>query len=149
MQWDHRRDARPARRANRWCAAGTVAAAMLVLTGCGGDGDKDKDKDDVTTPPAATSVSPGVTRTAPSGPAPSGSPAVDKQRAEQAAQKMLPGSTVASSHLDTENGRTVWEVRLKDPQGTEREVDVDAATGEAVLSDDVDESPGLEDKARP
>ncbi|MFE0046164.1 PepSY domain-containing protein [Streptomyces albireticuli] len=149
MQWHDRRGARTAHRTIRWCAAGAVAAAMLVLTGCGGDGEKDKD--DVTSPPAATSASPGVTNTgpSPSGPAPSGSPAVDKQRAEQAALKMLPGATVASSDLDTENGRTIWEVRLKDPQGTEREVDVDAATGEAVLSDDIEESPGVEDKARP
>ncbi|CBL44427.1 conserved hypothetical protein [gamma proteobacterium HdN1] len=47
------------------------------------------------------------------------------------------GSTVKDADLDLEKGRYVYQVELRDAQGVEHEIDIDASTGE-VLTNRVD-----------
>lgn len=64
--------------------------------------------------------------------APAG-PAIDRNRAVEAARHEIPDATVLSAELDDEKGTQVWEVDLRDARGAEFEVTVDATSG-AVLS---------------
>jgi Peptidase propeptide and YPEB domain len=60
---------------------------------------------------------------------------ISQADAERIAQAAVPNSTATQSRLDTDNGRTVWNVHLFTPTG-EVEVKVDAQTGEARVDDD-------------
>ncbi|MEA5389751.1 PepSY domain-containing protein [Cyanobium gracile UHCC 0139] len=55
-------------------------------------------------------------------------PAVTAQRAITTAAAAVPGGRVIAIDLDTENGRTVWDVDVAGPDGP-IEVTIDAATG--------------------
>jgi hypothetical protein len=60
---------------------------------------------------------------------------ISQADAEGIAQAAVPSSTVTESRLDTDNGRTVWNVHLSTPAG-ELEVKVDAQTGAIRIDDD-------------
>jgi len=60
---------------------------------------------------------------------------ISQADAEGIAQAAVPSSTVTESRLDTDNGRTVWNVYLSTPAG-ELEVKVDAQTGAIRIDDD-------------
>jgi hypothetical protein len=60
---------------------------------------------------------------------------VSQADAERIAQAAVPNSTVTESRLDTDNGRTVWNVHLSTPTG-EVDVKVDAQTGAVRIDDD-------------
>jgi hypothetical protein len=59
---------------------------------------------------------------------------ISQADAEQIAQAAVPNSTVTESRLDTDNGRTVWNVHLSTPTGTV-EVMVDAQNGSVRIDD--------------
>jgi hypothetical protein len=59
---------------------------------------------------------------------------ISQADAGRAALTAVPGSTVTETRLDTDNGRTVWNVHLSTPSGA-LEVKVDAETGEARVDD--------------
>jgi uncharacterized membrane protein YkoI len=108
-----------------------AAAAAVLLAGCS----------DNNTTPTSTSTpagsSPSVSASSPAGsattsPAPSGSVAVSQDSAEQAALKTVPGGKIRSSELDRENGHQVWNVEVTDASGNDRDVDVDATTGQVL-----------------
>jgi hypothetical protein len=60
---------------------------------------------------------------------------ISQADAEGIAQAAVPSSTVTESRVDTDNGRTVWNVHLSTPAG-ELEVKVDAQTGAVRIDDD-------------
>jgi hypothetical protein len=60
---------------------------------------------------------------------------ISQADAERIAQAAVPDSTVRQSRLDTDNGRTVWNVHLSTPTG-DLEVKVDAQTGAVRVDDD-------------
>lgn len=71
------------------------------------------------------------TSTAPPMPS-SGATAVTQQQAEQTALATVPGGTVANSELNQRDGKTVWHVHIRNAQGWDYDVNVDAATGVVV-----------------
>ncbi|MCM6778376.1 PepSY domain-containing protein [Nocardia sp. CDC159] len=65
-------------------------------------------------------------------------PTVSTQQAEDAARQAVPGATVEGTDLDHDHGATVWEVDVRNQQGVEYEVRVDAGNG-TVLSVEQDD----------
>lgn len=59
---------------------------------------------------------------------------VSKADAERIALAAVQGSTVVETRLDSDNGRTLWNVHLSTPGGTV-EVKVDTQTGTVRLDD--------------
>ncbi len=78
--------------------------------------------------PGSPSAIPSATTTAPATPTPTATAAVSRADAERLAVAAVPGGRVTETRLDTDNGRTVWNVHLSTPTG-EVEVKVDAKTG--------------------
>jgi uncharacterized membrane protein YkoI len=58
-----------------------------------------------------------------------------KQQSIDIALKQTPG-TVTSANLETENGKTVYAVTIKDAAGKEQELTVDATTGAIIPEND-------------
>lgn len=54
------------------------------------------------------------------------------EKLNQAALAKHPGATVEDTELEEEYGRHVYEVELRDPQGVEWNLKLDAATGELL-----------------
>ena len=52
----------------------------------------------------------------------------------EAALKQHPGATIIDTELEDSYGKYVYEVELRDAQGKEWDVDVDATTGEVLRS---------------
>ncbi|SDC70049.1 PepSY domain-containing protein [Rhodococcus tukisamuensis] len=78
--------------------------------------DDDDRNDEGSSPPATPNA--GVT--------------VTKEQAEQTAVATVPGGTVAQSNLEQEDGKTVWHVHIRNAQGWDYDVDVDATSGAVV-----------------
>ncbi|MFF2808308.1 PepSY domain-containing protein [Streptomyces sp. NPDC058000] len=55
-----------------------------------------------------------------------------RQRAVDAARKVVPDSRIVSVEPDHEHGVRVWEVELRTSNGAEHEVDVSVANGKVV-----------------
>ncbi|AQA21041.1 peptidase propeptide and YPEB domain protein [Rhodococcus sp. MTM3W5.2] len=88
-----------------------------AATGAVVDRDQDDhDDDNRTTMPA--SPNPAVT--------------VTKEQAEQTALATVPGGTIVSSETSQHDGKTVWHVHIRNTQGWDYDVDVDATTGAVV-----------------
>ena len=104
-----------------------AAASVLLLAGCSSNDDE--------TPPASTST-PVTSMSMPAGTGTATAPAVAKEQAEQTAVATVPGGTLVSSQLEQEDGRTVWHVHVRNAQGLDYDVDVDAASGVVVPDDD-------------
>ncbi|MET4612819.1 putative membrane protein YkoI [Rhodococcus sp. PvR044] len=98
-----------------------IAAAALLLAGC------DSDSDDTSTTSATAAVT-----TAPVSTGTTAMAAVSKEKAEQAALATVPGGTIVSSETNQHDGKTVWHVHIRNTQGWDYDVDVDAATGAVV-----------------
>lgn len=43
-----------------------------------------------------------------------------------------PGSTITDADIDTKAGRIVYELEVRDAQGVEWDIDIDAKTGEVI-----------------
>ncbi len=102
--------------------AGLAAAAILAVAGIAS-----ANATTTTVPPAT--ATPQVTTTN----------AINQADAEQAALAAVPGSAVTETRLDTDNGRTVWNVHLSTPNSAV-EVKVDAQTGAVRIDDGNDGS---------
>ncbi|GAA5106061.1 PepSY domain-containing protein [Nocardia iowensis] len=63
---------------------------------------------------------------------------ISREQAIDAARQAVPGATVEDTDLDDDRGTTVWEVDVRDAQGVESEVHVDANSGK-VLSVEPDD----------
>ncbi|MCD9022777.1 PepSY domain-containing protein [Cohnella silvisoli] len=61
--------------------------------------------------------------------------AFSKQQSIDIALKQTPG-TVTSANLETENGKTVYAITIKDAAGKEQELTVDATTGKIIPEND-------------
>ncbi|MBP1160684.1 MULTISPECIES: PepSY domain-containing protein [Rhodococcus] len=105
-----------------------IAAAALLLAGC----DSDSDDTSTTSATAAVTTAPVSTGMAPMG-------AVTKEQAEQTALATVPGGVVVSSETAQHDGKAVWHVHIRNTQGWDYDVDVDATTG-AVVPDHEDDS---------
>ncbi|MFC4603625.1 PepSY domain-containing protein [Rhodococcus kronopolitis] len=105
-----------------------AAASVLLLAGCSSNDDEAP----TSTSTAMTSMSmpPGT------GTGTATAPAVAKEQAEQTAVATVPGGTLVSSQLEQDDGRTVWHVHVRNAQGLDYDVDVDAASGAVVPDDD-------------
>lgn len=57
---------------------------------------------------------------------------VPKEQAERTAVATVPGGTVVSSEIQQDNGKTVWHVHIRNTQGWDYDVNVDAASGAVV-----------------
>lgn len=57
---------------------------------------------------------------------------VPKEQAEQTAVATVPGGTVIASEIEQDNGKTVWHVHIRNTQGWDYDVNVDAASGAVV-----------------
>lgn len=119
-----------------------AAASALMLAGCGSDDDD--------TPPAPTSTAVASMSMPPgTGTGTAAMPAVGKEQAEQAAVATVPGGTLVSSQLEQDDGRTVWHVHVRNTDGWDYDVDVDAASGAVVPDDDDRNNEGSPPPATP
>ncbi|MGW6377939.1 PepSY domain-containing protein [Rhodococcus sp. NPDC055112] len=64
--------------------------------------------------------------------APNAAATVTKEQAEQTALATVPGGTVVSSETNQRDGKTVWHVHIRNTQGWDYDVNVDAASGAVV-----------------
>ncbi|MFG1783272.1 PepSY domain-containing protein [Rhodococcus oryzae] len=78
--------------------------------------DHEDDSEDMSTPAASPNAAVTVT----------------KEQAEQTALATVPGGTVVSSETNQHDGKTVWHVHIRNTQGWDYDVNVDAATGAVV-----------------
>lgn len=60
---------------------------------------------------------------------------ISMQEAVRTAEAIVPGGKAKETHLETEGGRTVYEVEMVDTANNTRTVWVDAQTGRIVKSD--------------
>ena len=60
---------------------------------------------------------------------------ISMQEAVRIAEASVPGATAKETHLETEGGRTVYEVELVDNSNNTRTVWVDAQNGRIVKTD--------------
>ena len=60
---------------------------------------------------------------------------ISMQQAVRTAEASVPGATAKETHLETEGGRTVYEVELVDNSNNTRTVWVDAQNGRIVKTD--------------
>lgn len=60
------------------------------------------------------------------------------ERLNAAAMAKHPGATVEDTELEQEHGRYIYQVELRDAQGVQWDLDLDASTGE-VLQDQRDD----------
>jgi len=60
---------------------------------------------------------------------------ISMQEAVRTAEALVPGGKAKETHLETEGGRTVYEVEMVDTANNTRTVWVDAQTGRIVKSD--------------
>ncbi|GIH11910.1 PepSY domain-containing protein [Rugosimonospora africana] len=102
--------------------AGIATAAILAAAGIG-----------VANAATAGSAESHPTRQAAT--TPTASVGISRSDAERAAVAAVPGSTVIETRLDTDNGRTVWNVHLSTSDGV-LEVKVDARSGAVRLDGD-------------
>ncbi|MGW4640325.1 PepSY domain-containing protein [Sphaerisporangium sp. NPDC004334] len=63
---------------------------------------------------------------------------MSREQAEKTALAKVPGGTVISAELDTENGKQVWEFDIAATGGPEHDITVDATSG-TVLADTQDD----------
>ncbi|MFC9789356.1 PepSY domain-containing protein [Rhodococcus sp. NPDC127528] len=99
-----------------------AAASALLLAGCGSSSNDN-------TPTTSVSAA------APSMSMPTGSAsmqAVTKEQAEHTAVATVPGGTVVSSELVQHDGNPVWHVHIRNTQGWDYDVNVDAVSGAVV-----------------
>ncbi|WP_027503471.1 PepSY domain-containing protein [Rhodococcus sp. UNC363MFTsu5.1] len=64
--------------------------------------------------------------------APNAAVTVTKEQAEQTALATVPGGTIVSSETNQHDGKTVWHVHIRNTQGWDYDVNVDAASGAVV-----------------
>jgi hypothetical protein len=103
---------------------GIVSAAIIAVTGlaacAGGQSPVSPTSATSTAVPATT----GTTATTPT--------AISQADAERVALAAVPGSRVTETRLETDRGRTVWNVHLSTPNGNV-EIKVDPQTGTVVV----------------
>lgn len=100
-------------------------ASALLLAGCDSSSD-----DTPTTSTTAAVMSPSMSMPMHTGTA--AMPAVTKEQAEQTAVATVPGGTVVSSELNQRDGKSVWHVHIRNANGWDYDVNVDAASGAVV-----------------
>lgn len=62
---------------------------------------------------------------------------ISEDQARRIALQHVPNGTIEEIELDREDGRDVYEVEVRDPDGNEHDLEIDASTG-AVLRAEVD-----------
>lgn len=134
---------------------GFLAAAAMLLTGCGDDqaGDSnDKDGASATSTSAGGASGSGTGGSESAAPSGSGTAngaagdpgaadgqaevTVDEAKARQVAQDALPGGSVETLALDQKyQPNPAWDVLGTDAQGQKRRLDIDAVTGEVLKNE--------------